>query len=342
MELLVLGGTHHVGRAIVADAVARGWDVTALNRGRTGVLPDGASRLVADRTYPEQLRAAVQDRTWDLIVDTWARDPWVVREATTLLAPRSERYGYVSSRSVYTWPPAPGGDESRPVVTGDADAGASDYASDKRGAELAAVAAYGEDRVLLARAGLVLGPWEDVGRLPWWLDRIARGGRVVAPGDPYRPLQYVDARDLAHWLLGALEAGDAGPVDVVSRPGHTTTSELLGSCVDATGSDAELVWVPEHVLEEEGVEPWTQLPCWVPSTGELAGLMDSDTSLAARTGLVCRPVAETVRDTWHWIEDEGMPAQRGDRPRHGLPQDLESRVLKRTEDPPRSFLPPAR
>jgi nucleoside-diphosphate-sugar epimerase len=335
MKLLVLGGTHHVGRAVVADAVARGWDVTALNRGRTGVLPDGATRLVADRTHAEQLRAAVQDRTWDLIVDTWAKDPWVVRDAATLLAPRSGRYGYVSSRSVYAWPPAPGGDESRPVVSGDPDADSTDYACDKRGAELAAIAAYGEDRVLLARPGLVLGPWEDVGRLPWWLARIARGGRVVAPGDPLRPLQYVDARDLARWLLGALETGVAGPVDVVSRPGHTTTGELLGSCRDATGSDAELVWVPEQVLEDEGVEPWTQLPCWVPSTGELAGLMAGDTSLAAHTGLVCRPVAETVRDTWQWIQDEGMPAQRPDRPRNGLPPDLEARVLKRAEESPR-------
>ncbi len=331
MELLVLGGTHHVGRAVVADAVDRGWNVTALNRGRTGVLPDGATRLVADRTDTEQLRAAVQDRTWDMIVDTWARDPWVVRDAAALLARRSERYGYVSSRSVYTWPLALGGDETRPVVSGDPDAEATDYASDKRGAELAALAAYGEHRVLLARAGLVLGPWEDVGRMPWWLARTARGGRIVAPGNPLRPLQYVDARDLAHWLLGALEAGEAGPVDVVSRPGHTTMGELLDSCLDATRSDAELVWVSEQVLEEEGVEPWTQLPCWVPSTGELAGLMACDTSLAARTGLVCRPVAETVRDTWQWIQDEGMPAERPDRPRPGLPPDLEARVLKRIE-----------
>jgi 2'-hydroxyisoflavone reductase len=332
MELLVLGGTHHVGRAVVADAVARGWDVTALNRGRTGLLPDGATRLVADRTDAEQMRAAVQDRVWDLVIDTWAGDPWVVRDATAMLASRSQRYGYVSSRSVYTWPLAPGGDETRPIVSGDPDAEASDYASDKRGAEFAALAAYGEDRVLLARAGLVLGPWEDVGRLPWWLDRVAQGGRVVAPGDPLRPLQYVDARDLAHWLLGALEAGEAGPIDVVSRPGHTTTGELLGSCLDVIGSDAELVWVPEYVLEEEGVEPWTQLPCWVPSTGDLVGLMASDTSLAERTGLVCRPVAETVRDTWKWIQDEGMPAHRPDRPHPGLPPDLEARVLKRTEE----------
>src|SRR4051794_28588961 len=108
MELLVLGGTHHVGRAVVADAVARGWRVTALNRGQSGVLPDGATRLVADRTDAEQLRSALGDRSWDLVVDTWAKAPRFVADAAELLAPRVGRCGYVSSRSVYTWPPAPG------------------------------------------------------------------------------------------------------------------------------------------------------------------------------------------------------------------------------------------
>lgn len=329
MQLLVLGGTHHVGRALVADAVARGWEVTALNRGATGVLPDGATRLVADRTDPEALRRALDGRRWDLAVDTWAKAPRHVRDAADLLAGSVERCGYVSSRSVYTWPPALGGDETEPVVDGDPDADLTDYAADKRGGELAALRALGEDRVLLARAGLVLGPWEDVGRMPWWLDRISRGGRVVAPGDPDRPLQYVDARDLAHWLLDGLSAGLSGPYDVVSRPGHTTTRGLLEACVEATGSQAELVWVPEEVLEQEGAEPWTQLPCWVPSTGELAGLMASDTSKAAASGLTCRPVEDTVRDTWAWVQEEGMPEVRTDRPVHGLPADLEARLLAR-------------
>jgi nucleoside-diphosphate-sugar epimerase len=325
MKLLVLGGTHHVGRSVVEVAVARGWDVTALNRGVSGTLPDGAARLTADRTVAGSVEAVLGDATWDLVVDTWAKAPYVVRDAARLLAPKVGRYGYVSSRSVYTWPPALGGDESEPVVDGDPDADVTDYAADKRGGELAVLESFPD--AVLARAGLILGPYEDVGRLPWWLDRIARGGRVVAPGAPDRPLQYVDARDLAAWLLDALAAGVTGPVDVVSPPGHTTTRELLAACVGATGSDAELVWVPEDVLEQLGVEPWTQLPCWVPTTGELAGLMASDTSRAVSTGLVCRPVEQTVRDTWAWLQAEGRPAVRADRPANGLPPDLEAQVL---------------
>ena len=219
----------------------------------------------------------------------------------------------------------PGGDEGEPVVDGDAGAGATDYAADKRGAELGALASFPD--ALLARAGLVLGPYEDIGRLPWWLGRVARGGRFVAPGRPDRPLQYVDARDLAAWLLDGLARGLGGPVDLVSPPGHTTTRGLLAACVEVAGSDAEPVWVGEQELAAAGVEPWTQLPCWVPETGELAGLMNSDTSLAARTGLVCRPVGETVADTWRWLSADGWPPARLDRPASGLPGDLERRLL---------------
>jgi nucleoside-diphosphate-sugar epimerase len=329
MRLLVLGGTRFVGRAVAVEAVARGWDVTVLNRGATGEPPDGVSALTADRTWYAELADVLGDGNWDAVVDTWSGAPSVVRDAAGLLAGRTERYGYVSSRSVYTWPPEPGGDESKPVVEGNPDAERTDYAADKRGGELAAMREYGAERTLLARAGLILGPHEDVGRLPWWLDRIARGGQVVAPGDPDRGLQYVDARDLAAWMLDNLVRGTAGAVDVVSPPGFTTTRALLEACIAATGSSAELVWVPESVLADEGAEPWTQLPCWVPSTGELAGLMESDTSKASATGLRCRPVEETVRGTWAWLERAGMPAPRDGQPLNGLPAELEQRLLAR-------------
>jgi hypothetical protein len=102
---------------------------------------------------------------------------------------------------------------------------------------------------------------------------------------------------------------------------------LLSACVRATGADAELVWVPEQDLAAAGAEPWTQLTCWVPEAGEFAGFLENDTSLAAATGLVCRPVAETVVDTWEWVRREGLPAQREDRPVHGLPPGLEQQLL---------------
>lgn len=323
MRLLVLGGTRFVGRAVVGEALQRGHDVTVLHRGVTGPRPDGVEVRHADRTRPAALAAALGGDSWDAVVDTWSAAPSVVRDAAELLRGRVGRYVYVSSRSVYRWPPVPGVDESAPVVDADPDASSTDYAADKRGAELAVLTRHPDP--LLLRAGLILGPYEDVGRLPWWLARIARGGPVVAPGRPSRPLQYVDVRDLAGFALDQVTTG--GTFDVVSRPGHCTTADLLQACVEVTGSRPELVWVSEADLDAAGVQPWTELPCWVPESGELAGLMASDTSKAAAAGLRCRPVEQTVADTWAWMTRDGVPSAPAGRPPSGLPPDKEATLL---------------
>ncbi|MFP5218152.1 MAG: NAD-dependent epimerase/dehydratase family protein [Actinomycetes bacterium] len=325
MRLLVLGGTRFVGRALVETALERGHDVTCLNRGVTGRVPDGVRRLTADRTDRTQLANALGDSTWDAVVDTWASAPRTVADAAEVLRHKASRYAYVSSRSVCDPVRPPGGDESAVVVDADPNGESTTYPRDKRGGELAVLAHHADP--LLLRAGLVLGPYEDIGRLPWWLDRIARGGRVVAPGRPDRPLQFVDARDLAQFALGRLETGAGGTFDVAGPRGQCTTEELLEACVEVTGSDAELVWVDEADLAAAGVQPWTQLPCWLPEDSEAAGLLDGDTSRAAAAGLVCRPVEQTVADTWAWLQAEGLPVQRADRPVHGLPVELERRLL---------------
>lgn len=210
-------------------------------------------------------------------------------------------------------------------VDGAAGAPDGDYPASKRGAELGVIAAFPD--AILARAGLILGPHEDVGRLPWWLARIAQGGSVVAPGRPRRPLQYVDVRDLADWILHALTTDLGGPIDVISRSGHATMEQLLSACKDTTGSNAEFRWIPETDLAAAGVQPWTHLPCWVPEGGEFGGFLEADTSRALASGLHCRPIADTVADTWTWLQADGPPTQRGDRPAHGLPVELERALL---------------
>jgi nucleoside-diphosphate-sugar epimerase len=322
MKLLVLGGTRFVGRAVVSDALARGWEVDALNRGTTGPLPEGARALTADRADPEQLAAALGDGSWDLVVDTWAQAPRVAGLAAQALAGRVGRYGYVASISTYAPGRPAGGDETWPVVDADPSADVTSYPADKRGGELAVLASFPD--ALLGRAGLVLGPHENVGRLPWWLTRAARGGRVVAPGRPERFLQYIDARDLAHWLLDGLTSGLSGAYDVVRPARSLTMGEMLDAVVATSGGRAELVWVPEEQLLAAGAQPWTQLPMWIPeSDPEDAGMMESDASRVEQAGLRCRPVTETVADTWSWLEREPMTDFRG----HGLPPELEQRLL---------------
>ncbi|MER0244849.1 NAD-dependent epimerase/dehydratase family protein [Streptomyces sp. HSW2009] len=332
MRVLMLGGTEFVGRAITEAALARGWEVTVFHRGHHAA-PPGAEALLGDRTAPDGLAALhtgpAAGRSWDLVVDTWSKAPYVVRDAVAALARRAGRYVYISSGSVYRYPSAAGHDEEGPVVDASPDAGPDvDYARAKRGGELAALAAFGE-RALLVRAGLIVGPYENIGRLPWWLGRMAKGGLVLAPGPRDSPLQYVDVRDLARWCLDAGAAGLGGAYNLISPSGHTTMDELLTTCQRVTGGEATLRWVAAETLLAAGVEPWTELPLWAPG-GELHdALYRTDVSKALAAGLRCRPLAHTAADTWTWLQAiGGVAPHRPDRSRVGLTPEKEARVLR--------------
>ncbi|MGI8714540.1 MAG: NAD-dependent epimerase/dehydratase family protein, partial [Solirubrobacteraceae bacterium] len=198
-------------------------------------------------------------RAWDLVADTWSVAPRAARDNAALRAEPAGRYIYIPSGSVYAGPLAIGRDESAPSVEAHPDAPQTDYAADKRGSELAISAAFGE-RALLARAGLILGPYEDVGRLLWWLNRMAAGGEVLAPGPPELPLELIDVRDLARFVLDAAPAGLGGPVNVVSRRGHATMASLLEACRRVAGTaDTRLQWVAPELIARAEIEPWTDL-----------------------------------------------------------------------------------
>jgi 2'-hydroxyisoflavone reductase len=317
MRLLILGGSGFVGRAVADEAVRRGYDVTVFNRGQR-VAPAGVRVLTGDRMGD---LSALESGTWDAVVDTWSAQGEAVRRTAELLSTRAGHYAYVSSRSVYSG-------EQREKAEGATlvDDGDEGYAGDKLRGEQGAAAFDGS--VLLARAGLILGPYEDIGRLPWWLNRLARGGPTLAPGPRDNPLQYIDARDLANFLLDTAARRVAGPFDLVSRSGHTTMGELLDIAVEVTGGRAELRWTDPATIEAAGIEPWMQLPIWLPP-GELHDFLHGgDVSKAYGEGLVCRPVRETVEDTWAWLGSlDGDAPQRADRPRVGLDPAVEAKVL---------------
>ncbi|MCX5203406.1 NAD-dependent epimerase/dehydratase family protein [Streptomyces sp. NBC_00237] len=326
MKLLILGGTEFVGRAVTEDALARGWDVTVFHRGNHAP-PPGVTALHGDRVGDlSALADAVRDGArWDVVLDTWSGAPAAVREAAQLLADHADRYVYVSSRSVYADPvPAHQAEDGVLVEPGD-----EGYAHVKRGGEKAAVEVFGEDRCVLVRAGLIVGPGENIGRLPWWLNRIALGGPVLAPGPRDLPLQYIDARDLAVWMLDAAEQGLSGPYNLISPQGHATMGELLDSCVRATGATGvELRWAEPELILSHGIVPWMDLPVWVPPGEDHDAIHRADVTKAVASGLRCRPVAETVADTWAWLGTlGGVAPQRTDRPVVGLAPDIEAKVL---------------
>lgn len=320
MRLLVLGGTGFVGRAVAEEAVRRGDEVTVFNRGLRDAIP-GAVSLIGDRLADGGL-AALDKGEWDAVVDTWSAQGEAVGRTAQLLRGRAGRYAYVSSRSVYRWSAVEVLTEDAPL----ADAEAPGYAGDKLRAELA-TASFGAP-VLLVRAGLILGRYEDVGRLPWWLNRLAAGGPTLAPGPPDSGVQYIDVRDLAAFLLDAVPAGLSGPYNLVSEPGHTTMGELLDVANEVTGGRAQLRWTDPAVIEAAGVEPWTQLPIWLPPGTDHTFMMGADVSKALDAGMRCRPVRETVEDTWAWLSSiGGATPMRTDRSRVGLDPAVEASIL---------------
>lgn len=309
-RLLVLGGSGFVGGALFAEGRARGWEVTTFNRGHRR-----AADIVGDRNDPATLTSLTR-RDWDVVADTWAGAPRAVRDSAGALAERAGRYVYVSSGSVYGAPLPIGLDESAETVAADPDGGYGDYAANKRGAELAVTAAFGE-RALVARAGSIVGPGDDVGRLLWWLTRMSDGGDVCAPGPKNLPQQLIDVRDLARFLLD----DHVGTYNVVSRRGHTTMEGLLEACVTAAGAPgAKLRWAPPELIAAEGIEPWSELPLWIAPGDPMEGLLGMDTERAYAAGLRCRPIEETVADTWAWMRSlPGPPPLRPDVPETGLP-----------------------
>jgi 2'-hydroxyisoflavone reductase len=321
MRLLILGGSGFVGRAVAEEAVARGDDVTVFNRGQRGT-PPGVRVLYGDRLAPDGLAALNIDQSWDAVVDTWSAGAGPIGRTARLLSGRAGYYAYVSSRSVYLW------GASMPLTerTALSDPRDTGYAGDKLRGEIAAQTFEGP--VLLARAGLILGPHEDVGRLPWWLNRLARGGPTLAPGPRVLPLQYIDARDLAIFLLNAAVSALTGPYNLVSEPGHTTMGELLEIGNEVTGNRAQLRWTDPAVIKAAGIEPWTQLPIWFPPGPDHDFLHRADVSKAVGAGLRCRPVYDTVADTWQWMRSlPGDAPLRADRSPVGLDPAVEAKVL---------------
>ena len=318
MKLLVLGGTEFVGRALVEEGLSRGWEVTTFNRG-SHPTPPGVEAIVGDR---REGLDRLDPRQWDVVADTWSWEPSTVRDSARFI--HADRYVYVSSRSVYTWPRPPGSTENSPTVDASPDEEVfDDYARAKRGAELAVLDAFG-DRAVLARAGLILGPWENIGRLPYWLTRIAKGGDILAPGPADQTFQYVDARDLAAFSLSAQPA----EYNVVSEPSRTTLGELLERARQVTGSDGTIRWADPEKLVAAGVEPWMDLPIWLPAGEDHETMHEADVSRAIAAGLRIRPLSETVADTWAWLQSIGGAApQRPDRPVLGLSAERERELI---------------
>lgn len=298
----MLGGTQFVGRAYVDEALARGHEVTIFTRGLTN--PDlyaDAEHLVGDRATD---LSALSGRTWDAVVDTCGFEPDAVRRSAAMLQSAVGHYTFISSVSVYPdWLNVGAAESMR--VKSPGEAGPDDgggYGERKAGCEHVVYEAFA-DRALILRPGLIVGPHENIGRLPFWLHAASHWDTVVAPAPADRTIQLIDARDLAAGGLGLAETQAGGVLNVTAPEGEQTFRELIAACLAVTDSDADVRWVDDAALEGAGVEMWTDLPLWAPIRH--AGVWAVDTSRAQEAGFVSRPLADTVADTWEWFRTVG-------------------------------------
>lgn len=163
--------------------------------------------------------------------------------------------------------------------------------------------------VLILRPGLIVGPHDPTGRFTYWPRRMDRGGEVLAPGEPERQVQLIDVRDLASWMLDCIEEGVSGTFNATGPAKRLTMKDMLADCAEAVEAEVEFTWVEEDFLLEAGVQPWTDLPLWLPEAHN--GLLSIDIERALEAGLEFRPLKDTARDTFAWDQERGARIHRG-------------------------------
>lgn len=301
MRILILGGTIFLGRHLAALALERGHELTLFHRGQHGadLFPE-AEHVHGDRDGDLDVLAG---RHFDAAIDTCGYVPRIVAASANALAGSVDHYTFVSSLSVHDDDSVPGRTESASVglledPTTETIDGAT-YGPLKAICEQAAEAAM-PGRALVVRPGLIVGPHDPSDRFTYWPVRMARGGEVLAPEGKEVPMQIVDVRDLATWMLDLMERATVGTYNAVGPATPLTLGAVLDACQQAAGSKATIHYATWPFLEAQGVAPFMDLPLWIPAVDAYAGASTFDCSKAIRAGLTFRPLEETVVDTLTW------------------------------------------
>jgi 2'-hydroxyisoflavone reductase len=324
--LLILGGTGFIGPHLTREAQHAGWTVTHFNRGKSAAdgVPD-VETLIGDRKG--QLDA-LKGRSWDAMVDDTGYIPKYVRQSSELLA-AAVSYGlFISSISAYA-SFAKANDEDSPTgkLANVEEEQVTDttYGPMKALCEQYSMQAF-KGRMSVVRPGYIVGPLDRTDRFTYWPVRASRGGEMLAPGTPQDPIQIIDVRDLAAWMMKLVESRTTGYFNAVSPPGAFTMGGLIVASQQVSPqAGTTATWVPEEFLATHWKAEEIDLPPWAPLQGDEAGASLSSVARARRTGLRSRPLTDTVRDTLAWFQ--GLPAERQGKLRAGLDPQKEAATL---------------
>jgi 2'-hydroxyisoflavone reductase len=315
MKVLIIGGSQFSGRHLTECALSAGHEVTLFNRGRINpaLFPE------IERIQGHRLGDIwkLNGRRWEAVIDTCGYTSQQVRASAKVLADLVEHYSFVSSLSVYSDFSRAGLDESGPVeqLTEGQEEDKRDlttYGARKVRCEQGLEALL-PGRVFVIRAGVIVGPYDYMDRFPYWVRRIAKGGEVLVPGNPDRPVQLIDVRDLAQWIVRMVEMHQAGTFNATGPDYKLTMGTMLEKCREVSNPSTKITWVDDQFLLQQGVTPWSELPFWLPGEGA-QGFFSIDVQKAIRAGLVFRPLEETIKDTLEWDATRTELNQPSDRP----------------------------
>ncbi len=329
MRILIIGGTRFLGRHLVEAALDRVHEVTLFNRGKTN--PDlfpNVEKIIGDREHDV---ASLNGRLWEAVIDTSGYLPRLVRLSADVLKENVTRYVFISSISVYdnfrkvgineTDPVGKIQDETTEEITGET------YGPLKASCEQAVQDIYGLERALIVRPGLIVGPHDPTDRFTYWPVRVARGGEVLAPQGPEAPIQVIDVRDLSAFIVKLIEDQVSGIYNATGPDYELTLGKLLDVSKQIAGNHANIRWASLDFLNQNKVEPWSDMPTWVPDDEEGAGFSRVDVSKAIEAGLRFRPLEDTVRDTLAWAKARPADHQW----RAGLTPEREQELLELLE-----------
>jgi 2'-hydroxyisoflavone reductase len=334
LRILILGGTGFIGPHQVRYALSRGHEISLFNRGKQPhEWPGQVEELIGDRNTGDL--KALEGHQWDVCIDNPTTLPFWVRDAGRVLHGKIKHFIFISTISVYADNLRPA-DESAPVAAypgKDAMAETMESFRARAGELYGPLKALSEKeaekqfpgKTTIIRPGLIVGPGDETDRFTYWPARLNRGGEVLAPGDGSDPVQIIDARDLAEWIIRVAEALVTGTFNATGPEHPLLMKEMLTGIAAAIRADAKLDWVSTDFLESQKVEAWSDMPVWVPAQGDSAAFAKRSIRKALAAGLTFRPLATTATDTLAWFKEQ--PAERQAKLKAGLTPEREEELL---------------